>query len=229
MIGIMCAMEREIQTMQEKITDAKTERISGYDFTVGQLCGKEVVLCRCGIGKVNAALCTEAMLVRYPVDLVINSGVAGSLRAPVEIGDIVVATDLVQHDVDTSALGDPIGFVSTVNTLSFPCDEAAASVMAEAAGEIEGINVYRMRIASGDQFITAKADKDRIVELFDAVACEMEGGAIAQVCYANQVKCLVIRAISDSSSGQHHMEYSEFMPMAAEHSANAVMSFLQKY
>ena len=152
---------------------------------------------------------------------------AGALREPYEIGDICVATDIVQHDVDTTAIGDPAGFVSTVNQTYFRCAEWAVSSILRAAKSVEGVRALPGRIASGDQFVHEQAVKDRIVRLFDAAAVEMEGGAIAQVCFINGVDCAVIRAISDSSSGKHHMEYQEFMPMAAHTSANVVMKFME--
>lgn len=227
MIGILCALEQEIHELLQNVEKAEHHKKCGYDYVVGELCGKKVILCKCGIGKVNAAVCCQTMLLSWPVKLVINSGVAGALREPFEIGDICVAKDLVQHDVDTSAVGDPVGFVSTVNQTYFRCAEWAASGILKAAKSIEGVRALSARIASGDQFVHDQAVKDRIVRLFDASAVEMEGGAIAQVCFINGVDCAVIRAISDSSSGKHHMEYQEFMPMAAHTSATVVMKFLE--
>ena len=227
MIGILCALEQEIEELLKNVENAENHKKCGYDYTVGVLRGKRVVLCKCGIGKVNAAVCAQTMLLTWPVKLVINSGVAGALREPFEIGDICVAKDLVQHDVDTSAVGDPVGFVSTVNQTYFRCAEWAVSGILQAAKTVEGARALPARIASGDQFVHEQPVKDRIVRLFDASAVEMEGGSIAQVCFINGVDCAVIRAISDSSSGQHHMEYQEFMPMAAQTSANVVMRFLE--
>ena len=228
MIGILCALDKELEMMIEQLEDAEKKKVCGYDFNVGRLRGKRVVLCKCGVGKVNAAVCAQTMLMTWPVRLLINSGVAGALRQPLEIGDIVVATDLVQHDVDTTAVGDPIGMVSTVNQTYFRCAEWAVSGILQAAKEIEGVRALPARIASGDQFITDAQVKNRIVRLFDASACEVEGGAISQVCFINGVDCAVIRAIADSSSGKHEMEYMEFMPMAAHKSACVVLKFIEK-
>ena len=227
MIGILCALDQEIARRLKEIERPVHRQLCGYDYVEGALRGVNVVLCKCGVGKVNAAVCAQTMILTWPVRLVINSGVAGALREPLEIGDICVASDLVQHDVDTTAVGDPVGFVSTVNQTYFRCAEWAVDGLLRAAGSIEGVRVLSARIASGDQFIHDQAQKDRIVRLFDASACEMEGGAIAQVCFINGVDCAVIRAISDSSSGKHSMEYVEFMPMAAATSARVVMNFLE--
>lgn len=227
MIGILCALDRELAELLEQVQQPERHRFSGYEYVVGTIKDKKVVLCKCGVGKVNAAVCCQTMLMTWPVKLVINSGVAGALREPLEVGDICVAKELVQHDVDTSAIGDPVGFVSTVNQTYFRCAEWAVSAIIRAAQEIEGVRVLPARIASGDQFVSDQAVKDRIVRLFDASACEMEGGAIAQVCFISGVDCVVIRSISDSSSGKHAMEYMEFMPMAAHNSARVVLNFLE--
>ena len=227
MIGILCALDQEIERLLKEIERPVHRQLCGYDYVEGALRGVNVVLCKCGVGKVNAAVCAQTMILTWPVRLIINSGVAGALREPLEIGDICVATDLVQHDVDTTALGDPVGFVSTVNQTYFRCAEWAVDGLLRAAGSIEGVRVLSARIASGDQFIHDQAQKDRIVRLFDASACEMEGGAIAQVCFINGVDCAVIRAISDTTSGKHEMEYRELMPMAAATSARVVLKFLE--
>ena len=226
MIGILCALDREIEELLNELEGTEHRKLCGYDYAVGTLRGQRVVLCKCGVGKVNAAVCAQTMLLTWKVDLVINSGVAGALKEPLEIGDICVATDMVQHDVDTSAIGDPLGFVSTVGKIYFPCADWAVQGILKAAEKLDGVRAIPGRIASGDQFITDHAVKERIVKLFDASACEMEGGAIAQVCHINGVDCAVIRAISDSSSGKHQMEYQEFMPMAAHNSAQVVLEFL---
>ena len=226
MIGILCALDREIEALMGELTEVEHRALCGYDYAAGTLRGQKVVLCKCGIGKVNAAVCAQTMLLTWPVKLVINSGVAGALREPLEIGDICVATELVQHDVDTTAIGDPPGFVSTVEKIYFPCAKWAVDGILAAAAKLDGVRAIPGRIASGDQFVSNRAVKERIVAQFEASACEMEGGAISQVCHINGVDCAVIRAISDSSSGKHQMEYMEFMPMAAETSARVVLEFL---
>ena len=227
MIGILCALDQEIERLLKEIERPVHRQLCGYDYVEGALRGVNVVLCKCGVGKVNAAVCAQTMILTWPVRLVINSGVAGALREPLEIGDICVASDLVQHDVDTTAVGDPVGFVSTVNQTYFRCAEWAVDGLLRAAGSIEGVRVLSARIASGDQFIHDQAQKDRIVRLFDASACEMEGCAIAQVCFISGVDCAVIRAISDASTGSHDVEYNRYMPMAAEISARVVLKFLE--
>lgn len=228
MIGILCAMDRELELFLEEIEQpAVHKKLYGYDYVQGKLKGVDVVLCRCGVGKVNAAVCTQTMIMTWPVRLIVNSGVAGALREEMQVGDVCVATDLVQYDVDTSAVGDPVGFVSTVNQTYFRCAEWAVDGLLRAAQSIDGVRAYTARIATGDQFIDDQARKDRIVRLFDASACEMEGCAIAQVCFISGVDCAVIRAISDASTGNHDVEYKRYMPLAAETSARVVLKFLE--
>lgn len=228
MIGILCAMDRELELFLEEIEQPVVHRqLYGYDYVVGRLRGVDVVLCRCGVGKVNAAVCTQTMIMTWTVRLIVNSGVAGALREEMQVGDVCVATDLVQYDLDTSAVGDPVGFVSTVNQTYFRCAEWAVDGLLQAGRDIEGARVLPVRIATGYRFVEDQATKDRIVRLFDAAAVEMEGGAIAQVCFINGVDCAVIRAISDAATGKHAMQYRESMPMAAHISARMVMRFLE--
>ena len=227
MIGILCAMERDIEELLENTQVEERRRLFGYEFVVGTLRGRRVVLCKCGVGKVNAAVCAQTMIFTWPLRLVINSGVAGALKEPLDVGDVCVATDLVQYDVDTSALGDAPGFVSTVEQTYFRCAEWAVDALLQVGRGIEGVRVLPGRIATGDRFVEDQATKDRIVRLFDASAVEMEGGAIAQVCFINGVDCAVIRAISDAANGMHAAQYRECMPMAAHTSARMVMRFLE--
>ena len=226
MIGIICALEKEAEKLKENMTQSETEQVGRLVFTSGMLMGQRVVIGMAGIGMVNAAMCAQAMIMRYAPSLIVNSGVAGSLSAQLDIGDIAVGTGVVQHDFDTTAVGDPPAFFSELNGDTFPCDSDVAQDILRAA-ETEGVHAVLAKIASGDQFISDASAKARIVDLFDAQACEMEAGAIAHVCYNNGVKCAVIRAISDSTDGEHEMEYYKFMPIAADNSARVLMTFLK--
>lgn len=227
MIGIIGAMQLEVETLIAKMEDDAVRTVSGREFHVGRLCGQDVVAVQCGIGKVNAAMCAEAMILEFAPSLIVNVGVAGSLSGELSIGDIAVARDLIQYDVDTSAIGDPIGLVSTVNRIDFPCADWAAKAILDAAAQCGGIRARLARIATGDKFVADTQTKKWIHETFGADACEMEGCPIAQVCYINGVDCAVIRAISDSSDGDHAMEYDQFCRMAAENSAKVVEGFLR--
>ena len=229
MIGIIGAMSVEIEGIQARIENPETRIIGGNTFVSGKLCGRDVVAAQCGIGKVNAALCTQTMILSYQPELIINSGVGGSLVKDLTFGDIAIAKDLVQHDVDTSPLGDPVGLVSTINKIYFECDEKAVRLIHEIVNAMDGVSGKIGTIASGDQFIASSERKNWITAQFNAIACEMEGGAIAQVCAVTGVKCAVIRAISDNADDESHMDYGQFVKMAADRSIEVLMRLLTVY
>ena len=216
-IGIIGAMAVEVESLKSKIKDAVSERVSGIEFVSGELCGRSVVVAQCGIGKVFAAICAEAMIVRYGVDCVINTGVAGTLSQDIGILDIAISSGVVQHDMDTSPLGDPVGLISGINVVEFPASQRLSSLVAQAA-ESMGKNYKLGVIASGDQFINSREKKSFIKDNFGAIACEMEGGAIGHVCYVNGTEFVVVRAISDNASGEADMEYPEMVKRAAAQS-----------
>ncbi|MBQ9133901.1 MAG: 5'-methylthioadenosine/adenosylhomocysteine nucleosidase [Clostridia bacterium] len=228
MIGIICAMKIEADAIRASLTDTRTEVVSGVEFTIGKRYGKEIVLAVCGIGKVFAAICTEAMILRYAPTLIINSGVAGTLTETLSIGDIAIAKNLVQHDMDTSPLGDPVGLVSGINKIYFDADEKAVAAFEKVTASV-GANSAVGTIASGDQFMSDTAKKNAIRDRFNAIACEMEGAAIAHVAYVNNVPFAVLRAISDSASGDAQMEYPKFVAMAAKRSHAIIDAFLQQW
>ena len=227
MIGIIGAMKIEVERLISDMEEVKCETVSGVDFVSGVLCGRDVVVAQCGIGKVFAALCAQTMIIKYGVDTIINTGVAGTLSSALDIGDIAVSLACVQHDMDTSPLGDPVGLISGINIIEIPADRALCESICETAREL-GINAVTGIIASGDCFVSSAERKDHIKNTFGAIACEMEGAAIAQVCFVNGVKYAVIRAISDSADGSAEMDYGEFSKIAAKKSANVVKSLLRK-
>ncbi len=229
MIGIIGALHVEVDILIAKLINVQKRTISGRDYYSGNLGGQDVVIVECGVGKVNAAMCAQTLILAYQPELVINTGVAGGLDGNLHIGDIAVARDLVQHDVDTTATGEPVGFVSTVDRIDFPCATWAVEKILEAVRSQADLKGALVRIASGDQFIERREDKMRIIKQFQAGACEMEGGAIAQVCWINNVDCAVIRAISDAMDGEHAMEFSQFCEMAAHNSSRVLMHFLENY
>lgn len=229
MIGIIGAMSVEIEEIQARLKERERRVIGGVTYVSGELCGKDIVAAQCGIGKVNAAVCAQTMILTYAPELIINSGVGGSLLSDLTFGDIAIARDLVQHDVDTSPLGDPIGLVSTINKIHFECDERTVALIEEIVREMNDVSCAVGTIASGDQFIGSIEKKNWIIDHFGAIACEMEGGAIAQVCTLNGCKCAVIRSISDNADDGSHMDYDQFVQMAAARSIEVLMSFLKKY
>ena len=227
-IGIIGAMDDEVRELISMLQGRSTEVVGSIEFNTGSLYGKNVVIARCGIGKVFAALCAEAMIIKYSPDLIINSGVGGALDKSLRPLDIVFADKLVQHDMDTSAIGDPVGLVSGINRFYFETDARARDILCESAGKL-GINYVVGTIATGDKFISDKADKERITALFGASACEMEGGAIAHASFVNGTPCVVVRAISDSADGEATMDYPTFLPRAAKISQSLTLSLVEKY
>lgn len=224
-IGIIGAMRVEIEALAAAMENPKTEVISGIEFRSGILCGREAVLAVCGVGKVFAALCAQTMILRYGVDAVINTGVAGTLSGELSIGDIAVAADVVQHDMDTSPLGDPVGLISGLNIVHMKTDGALADAVVSAIDRLGGKSL-RGTIATGDVFVADAAKKAYIRDTFGAVACEMEGGAIGQVCTVNEVPFVIIRAISDGGNEESPMDYPTFVKMAAARSAAVVQAVL---
>ena len=227
-IGVIGAMEPEVEALIAALDDKTVESVGSISFNVGKIGEKTVAIARCGIGKVFAAICAQTMILKYSPDLVINTGVGGALKSGITTGDIVVADSLCQHDMDTSAIGDPKGLVSGINVIYFDTDSRAMEILLDSAKSL-GLNATSGRIASGDKFIASKEDKDRIIADFKADACEMEGCAIAQVAYVNHTPVAVVRAISDSADGEATMDYPTFLPIAARNSTNLTLALIKAW
>ena len=226
MVGLIGAMAVEVEGLMALMTDREEKRVGMDVFVSGKLCGKDAVLAVCGPGKVNAALCAQSMILHYHPEWVLNLGVAGAGETGVSIGDMVIATAAVQHDMDTSPIGDPVGLVSKINLVEIPCDEALRAKLVAAASTVEGMRVHEGVIATGDQFIHDGAVRSRINGLFHAKAVEMEGGAVAQACYMHGVPCGVLRSISDQADGHSDMDYPTFTRLAASHTQQVVEKLL---
>lgn len=228
MIGILGAMDIELEALLSDMKEKESEQISGFTFFKGKIENREVVIAKCSVGKVAAALCTQAMILRYHPSLLLNTGVAGTLTTALSVTDVAVGTSAVQHDMDTSPLGDPVGLISGINKIYFEADKKAADLFLKIAKE-SGVNAIGGTIASGDQFIASAEQKARIVKNFDAIACEMEGGAVAHAAYLAKTPFIILRAISDSADGSSHMDYPTFLPIAAARSYAMVKAFLERY
>ncbi len=214
MIGIIGAMDIEVNKFKEQMLDVSTETISGTEFVCGTLWGNPTVVAVSGIGKVNAAICTQTMILRYSPEFIINSGVAGGLDPTLNICDTVIANSVVQHDMDTSPLGDPVGYISGLDIVDIPTDALLSEKLLTSANEC-GIHSIMGKIVSGDQFINSSKKKNYFVDTFGASACEMEAAAIGHVCYKNQVPFAILRSISDSADDESNMAYPEFVAKAA--------------
>ena len=228
MIGIIAAMRAEIESVKTEMTHKQVRVFSGIEFVSGQFRGREVVVAQCGIGKVFAAICAQTMILLYHPDVILNTGVGGTLTNELSVGDIAISLDVVQHDMDTSPLGDPVGLVSGINVIRFPADSRMATELIKSADSL-GIKNAAGTIASGDQFIASSEKKDYIKKNFSAIACEMEGAAIGHVAYVNKIPFAVVRAISDSADDSSGMDYGEFLALAAERSFGVVSNFVENF
>lgn len=223
MIGIIGAMEEEVALLKEAMVTESKETFASMEFCRGNLYGKEVVVVRSGIGKVNAAVCAQVLIDRFGVDVLINTGIAGSLDASINIGDMVISTDAVEHDMDASIFGDPVGQIPRMDTFSFPADPALVEKAEKVNREVNpDIQTFTGRIVSGDQFVSSAEVKERLVKMFDARCTEMEGAAIAHAAYLNHVSCVIIRAISDKADNSATMDYPTFEKQAITHSVRLV-------
>lgn len=226
-VGIIGAMELEVEELQGKMQITRREKKASMEFLEGTLNGTDVVIVRSGIGKVNAALCAQILCDVFEVTHIINTGVAGSLKNEINIGDIVVSTDALHHDVDVRVFGYPLGEVPQMGCLAFPADEKLTGLAVECCKEVNpDISVYSGRIVSGDQFISDKQVKENIISNFGGFCVEMEGASIAHAAYLNHVPFVIIRAISDKADDSAEMDYPTFEKAAAAHSAALVEHML---
>ena len=227
MIGIIGAMKIEVEKIIEKMTDKTFATISGANFVSGKFFGKDVVVAVSGVGKVNAAAITEAMILKYSPDFVINTGVAGTLSSKLNIGDVAISKDVVEHDMDTSPLGDPKGFISGLNVVKMEADKRIIEMFSIVLTELN-INFEIGTIASGDQFINSSEIKEKIRSEFNGICCEMEGASIGHVCTINNVPFCVLRAISDGADDSSHMSYEQFCDIAANNSIKVLEMFFER-
>lgn len=225
-IGIIGAMEAEIVSIKEDMNIISAKNIVGLDFYMGTLNGMNIVLVRSGIGKVNAAICTQILIDMYAVDTVINVGVAGAIAPELTIGDIVISDDLVHHDFDTTVLGDEPGEISGLQDSHFKADDRLIKTALEAVSRV-GLRSSIGRIASGDRFVSSPEEKERIWKLFKAKCCEMEGAAVAHTCFLNKIPFVVIRAISDNAEEGTEINYERFFRESAIKAACIIKNMLE--
>lgn len=228
-IGIIGAMEKEVDTLKSKLDNVQVITKAKMDFYAGQLHGTDVVVVRSGVGKVNAALCVQILADLFEVTHVINTGIAGSLNAELNIGDILISADAIQHDFDVRIFGYALGELASMGIREFQADKAMAKLALETCAEVNpDIRAQLGRVVSGDQFICDKAVKENLIREFQADCTEMEGAAIAHGAYLNDIPFLVVRAISDKADGSAEMDYPTFEREAALHSAKLVEALVAK-
>ena len=220
-VGIIGAMEQEVARLKEVMENVSITTRAGMDFYEGILEGKKVVVVQSGIGKVNAGMCTQILVDLFQVEAVINTGIAGSLNNDINIGDIVLSTDVLHHDMDATGFGYPLGQIPRMDTLSFKADDRLIELAKESCAKaVASVGVHVGRVVSGDQFISDKAVKERISSEFAGYCTEMEGAAIAQAAYLNKVPFVILRAISDKADDSATMDYPTFEKQAI---ANSVL------
>ena len=228
MVGIIGAMDEEVSKIKEQMTDVEIKNIASMEFNRGKMSGRDVVVVRSGIGKVNAAVCTQILADVYGVDAVINTGIAGSLNAAIDIGDIVLSKDALQHDMDATGFGYKPGVIPRMKQSTFTADEKLLSLAKDCNERVNpDIKTFVGRVVSGDQFISDRETKNRILETFQGDCTEMEGAAIAQAAYLNDIPFLVIRAISDKADDSATEDYPSFERKAIAHSVALVTEIVK--
>ncbi|MDI9476521.1 MAG: 5'-methylthioadenosine/adenosylhomocysteine nucleosidase [Natronincolaceae bacterium] len=228
-IGIIGAMDEEIRFLRNEMKIKEIKTIADMDFYIGIIENKEVVLVRCGIGKVNAAICTQILISVFDIKTIINIGVAGAIKDTLNILDIVVSTDVQQHDFDVTGFGYRLGEIPRMRKSVFPADENLIQKALDASNEVLTDNkVVKGRIVSGDIFVSDVKLKQNILENFGGYCTEMEGAAIGHTCYVNNIPFVVVRVISDKADGSAHGNFHEFVYQAVNHSGNIVKTMLKK-
>lgn len=230
MLGIIGAMDQEVAAIKAHMQNVQIVTRASMDYYVGSLDGHEAVVVRSGIGKVNAGICAQILVDEFRVSAIVNTGVAGSLRAEINIGDIVLSSDAAQHDMDVTLLGYQAGQIPGIDVLAFPADTELIRLAEECCRNVNpDIRTYIGRVVSGDQFISESKKKQWLIENFDGFCTEMEGAAIAQAAYLNHVPFLIIRAISDKADDSASMDYPEFEMLAIERSVRLIEEMIRCY
>lgn len=228
-IGIIGAMEVEVAQLKATMWQQRMVTRAKMNFLEGILEDHSVVVVRSGIGKVNAAVCAQILKDEFKVDVIINTGIAGSLKSEINIGDVVISTDVVHHDMDATGFGYPAGQVPQMEVFSFKADANLRKIAKEVCQRVNpDIHVFEGRIVSGDQFICDRPTKDRLAETFGGYCTEMEGAAIAHTAYLNNIPFVIIRAISDKADDSANMDYETFEKMVVEHSVRLVCGFIRE-
>lgn len=226
MIGIIGAMDVEVNELNKKIESPVVTSLAGSDYVCGEICGVKVCVAKCSPGKVNAALCTQIMIDRFDVDSILNTGVGCSLNENVVIKDIVIANEVCEYDIDITALGEPRGFINGIDSVKIETDKSMSENLARTALGC-GEKIHIGCITSGDTFISDKKTKDFLSSEFNAICGEMEGGAIGHVCKANRVPFAVLRCVSDGGDKNAAIDYPTFKKIAANKSAAIIENYIK--
>lgn len=228
-IGIIGAMEVEVKRLKEQMNLIRVLNKASMEFYEGTYLNKEIVVVRSGIGKVNAAICAQILIDEFQVEAIINTGIAGGIHDDIEIGDIVISKDVLQHDMDATGFGYGLGVIPQMSCSTFEADEELVTLASSLCEELNSdIRTHVGRVVTGDQFISSKEKKLWLRENFAGYCAEMEGAAIAQVAYLNQIKFVIIRAISDKADSTACADYPQFEAKAADHAVTLVNGMLKE-
>lgn len=226
-IGIIGAMDEEVEELKNIMSNTRVQTIATMVFYEGTIGSKEIVVVRSGIGKVNAAICAQILIDKFHVEGIINTGIAGSLDGNIDIGDIVLSKDAIQHDMDVKAFGHEYGKIPRMETSIFEANNDMVDKAEIACRKVNpSTNIYTGRILSGDQFIQDKEKKAWLISNFNGICVEMEGASIAHVAWLNQVPFLIIRAISDKADGSAQMDYYKFEKLAIERTLRLLVELI---
>ena len=227
-VGIIGAMEEEVAALKEKIVIDEVKKYASLEFYSGKMYDKDIVVVRCGIGKVNAAVCTQIMIDKFGVDMIIDTGVAGAVSNKLNIADIVVSSDALQHDMDATGFGYKVGEIPRMDVSCFKADEKLIELAKKASSnKIADHKVFVERIVSGDQFVSDMKVKERLIEDFNGFCTEMEGAAIAHVCHLNKIPFVIIRSISDKADNSAETNFEEFTQIAADNSTKIIEGMIE--
>ena len=228
-IGVIGAMEQEVSALIRQMKDTEKKTIASMDFYRGVLWGQDTVIVNSGVGKVNMAVCTQILINVYEVDMLINTGIAGGLHPEINVGDIVISSDALQHDFDVTGRGFDPGVIPGMATSVFKADTELMDMAREACEIVNNeIRCFTGRIVTGDRFISNNAEKERLVRLFNAVCVEMEGAAMAQVAYLNKVPFVIVRAISDNADDNASVSQENFEEQAIIHTVKLLAAMFLK-
>lgn len=222
-------MDEEVNILKDEMEINETIKIASMDFYIGKLETKDIVLVRCGIGKVNAAICTQILVDKFDVNLVINTGVAGAMHDSLNILDVVVSDDVLYHDFDVTGFGYKLGEIPRMDSSIFKADNNLVNISINAAKEVlRSENVFKGRVVSGDIFVSSAELKEKINLEFNAYCTEMEGAAIGHTCFLNNKPFVIIRAMSDKADGSAHANFNEFVEKASHNSKEIVKGILKQ-
>lgn len=226
MIGIIAAMVQEAADIKAAMEEIRSEVVAGMEFVIGKLYGREACVVMSGVGKVNAAICTQLLIDRFGAGVVINVGVAGAVATGLNVGDIVISSDTVQYDVDATAFGHPRGEIPNLDITYFPADETLIANALAAAAEV-GQKAVVGRVMTADRGVDSPKLKAELIELFAGACVEMEGGAVGQTAWLNKVPYVVIRSMSDNADGELTETYAQNLDQSVKNAAAMVLAMVK--